>query len=109
MITLQKLEQMFSGMRAETNWNVDGDMLWGYFFTDPDPQKLARVAQHLERVGYRVVSIYETDDKNTHVLHAERAETHSPQTLHARNLEFYQLADEFGLESYDGMDVGPVQ
>jgi len=28
--------------------------------------------------------------------------------LHARNAEFYQLAEKFELESYDGMDVGPV-
>ena len=28
------LEQMFEGIRAQTKWNIDGDMLWGYFFYD---------------------------------------------------------------------------
>ena len=107
-ITLQQLKDMFSSMRAQTNWDVDGDMLWGYFFTDPDPKKLEPVAEHLARSGYRVVSIYETDDKSTHFLHVERVEKHTPQTLHARNGEFERLAGEFGLECYDGMDVGPV-
>jgi hypothetical protein len=34
-------------------------------------------------------------------------EAHSPDTLHKRNKELYQLADKFDAE-YDGMDVGPV-
>jgi len=58
--------------------------------------------------GYRLVRIYPTDDRSTCVLHVERIEKHTPQTLHARNGEFEKLAAELGLESYDGMDVGPV-
>ena len=107
-ITLQQLRDMFSNMRAQTKWDVDGDMLWGYFFTDPDSKKLEPLAERLASSGYRVVSIYETDDKSTHFPHLERVETHSPKTLHARNGEFERLADEFGLECYDGMDVGPI-
>ncbi len=95
-------------MRAQTEWNVDGAMLWGYFFTDPDAKKLERAAQRLTDSGYRLVHIYPTDDKSTCVLHVERVEKHTPQTLYARNGQLQQLAGELGLESYDGMDVGPV-
>jgi hypothetical protein len=109
MITLQILEDMFANMRAQTDWDVDGEMLWGYFFTDPNPKKLKPLADYLSNAGYRLVKIHETDDRNTYFLHVERVETHTPQTLFARNAEFYLLADEFGLESYDGMDVGPVE
>jgi hypothetical protein len=56
-ITLQDLEDMFANMRAKTKWDVVGDMLWGDFFTEPDPKKLEPVAEHLSRNGYRVVSI----------------------------------------------------
>jgi hypothetical protein len=108
MMTLQQMEDMFSNMRAKTKWDVDGDMLWGYFFTDLDPKKLERASQHLTQAGYRIVRIYPTDDGSTHVLHVERIEKHTPQTLHARNGELEKLASEFALESYDGMDVGPV-
>jgi hypothetical protein len=108
-ITLQALEDMFANMRATTKWDVDGEMLWGYFFTDTDPKNLERVVEPLTNAGYRFVNIYETDDKSTHFLHVERVEKHTPQTLHARNAEFYKLAEKFGLESYDGMDVGPVE
>jgi len=108
MITLQNLQDMFSNMRRETKWNVDGDLLWGYFFTDRDPKKLEIASKHLVTNGYRFVSIYETDDKSTHFLHVECVERHTPESLHDRNRSFYRLADEFELESYDGMDVGPA-
>jgi len=108
MMTLQQMEDMFANIRAKTKWEVDGEMLWGYFFTDPDTNKLERASQRLTASGYRLVEIYPTDDKSTHVLHVERIEKHTPQTLQTRNGEFEKLAAEFGLESYDGMDVGPV-
>ena len=108
MITLETLEEMFANMRRDAPWDVDGDLLWGYFFTDPDPKKLEPVAGQLSKTGYRIVKLCPTDDGSTHFLHVERVETHSPRSLHARNLEFYALASEFGIESYDGMDVGPA-
>jgi len=109
VITLEKLQEMFTNMRREAPWDVEGDLLWGYFFTDPDPKKLQPVAERLSAAGYRIVKLYPTDDGSTHFLHVERVETHSPESLHARNAEFYALASEFGIESYDGMDVGPVE
>ena len=107
-MTLQQMKDMFANMRANTKWDVDGEMLWGFFFTDPDTNKLERASQRLVSSGYRLVRIYPTDDKSTCVLHVERVEKHTPQTLQARNVEFERLAGELGLESYDGMDVGPV-
>ena len=108
MIELKMLEDMFSGMRAQTNWNVDGPMLWGYFFTDRSTEKLEKTATHLTAQGYRLVGIRETDDDSTQVLHVERAEAHSPETLFARNAALSEIANQFGLDSYDGMDVGPL-
>jgi len=108
MIELETLEDMFSEMRAKAPWNVDGPMLWGYFFMDPSQAKLEKAAAHLVAEGYRLVGVYEADDGSTWVLHVERAETHSPQTLFARNEALSEVALQFGLESYDGMDVGPL-
>ena len=107
MIELGMLEDMFSNMRAKTNWNVDGPMLWGYFFTDHSAEKLEKAATHLAALGYRLVEIH--DNGETRVLHVERTETHSPQTLFARNETLYEVANQLGLDSYDGMDVGPVR
>lgn len=99
---------MFTDMRTTPQLNVDGDLLWGYFFTSREQKKLEPVAARLGSVGYRVVDIYPTDDESTHFLHVERVETHTPESLHARNKELEGLAVEFGIDSYDGMDVGPV-
>jgi hypothetical protein len=111
VITLEQLNQMFAAMRAEPHykkWNIDGDLLWGYFFTDRDAKKLQPVADHLTKAGYRLVSIYPTDDRAEFFLHVEKVEHHTPESLDRRNQEFYELADHFHIESYDGMDVGPL-
>jgi hypothetical protein len=110
VITLEQLNHMFDNMRANPGskkWDLDGDLLWGYFFTDPNPKKLQPVADYLTKNGYRFVNIYPTDDKKTYFLHVEKIEHHTPESLNVRNQDFYKLAEKYYLESYDGMDVGP--
>lgn len=112
VISLDQLKEMFADMRAKPSykkWNVDGPLLWGYFFTDPDSKELRPVADYLSSNGYRFVAIYPTEDKSTFFLHMEKVEQHTPESLNQRNQEFYKLASRFKLESYDGMDVGPVE
>lgn len=106
MITLEQVEEMFKNMRTKSNWDVDGVLLWGYFFTAMEPGRLEKLAHALAGYEYRCMPIYETDDGSTNVLRVERAERHTPETLHLRNCEFEKLAREFHLDSYDGMDVG---
>jgi hypothetical protein len=108
-MTLEQLSEMFANVRTKTDWNVDGDMLWGYFFTDPSPEKLECASEELQQHGYHLVDIYQADDESTFWLHVERIETNSPQTLHVRNTELGVFAEKWGLESYDGMDIGPIQ
>lgn len=108
MITLQALDEMFGNIRTKTKWNIDGDLVWGYFFFDRRQEKLRLLGQELQKSGYRLVNLYPSDDRTTYVLHVEKIEHHTPQTLHARNQEFYRLAEQNGIDSYDGMDVGPV-
>jgi hypothetical protein len=56
-IQLGQLEAMFSNMRAKAPWNVDGPLLWGYFFLDPSQEKLANAAKELMGSQYRLVAI----------------------------------------------------
>jgi len=102
---------MFADLETRTSWNLEGDMLWGYFFTDPDPKKLQPVADYLTNAGYKFVDIFlaDDDDNEIYFLHVEKIERHTPETLDQRNQDFYELASKFNLESYDGMDVGPVE
>ncbi|WP_395739881.1 ribonuclease E inhibitor RraB [Prosthecobacter sp.] len=108
MITLDTVQKMFASMRRDAPWYIEGDLLWAYFFTDRDQQRLSALARRLSPEGYRTVSIYLTEDGSSSVLHLQRIETHTPQSLHARNQELHHLATECGIASYDGMDVGPV-
>lgn len=110
MIPLAALEKMFASLRRDAPWYIEGsDLLWSYFFTDPDQQRLAALAQRLALEGYRRVSISLNEDASSSILHLQRIETHTPATLHARNQELEHLATELHIATYDGMDVGPVK
>jgi hypothetical protein len=106
------LQEMFDRIRQHGKWNLDGDLLWGYFFFDDRPDRLEPVRAVLEARGYRFVDVFQTegDDGPTGVfmLHVERVETHTVDSLDRRNGEFDALAAAHGLSGYDGMDVGPV-
>lgn len=106
-ISREQLEQMFSNMRSSAPWNIDGPLLWGYFFTSPDRTKVDYAGKILVAQGYRLVEVY----KNGGVwwLHVERIEHHTVDSLDARNAEFYAFAKSEGLATYDGMDVGPAR
>jgi hypothetical protein len=106
-INLQQLQSMFAEIRAKTKWNVDGPLLWGYFFVDQEAAKLQPIASTLDQRGYRVDGIRPSRDSRSFVLHVEKVEHHTPETLDRRNQEFYELAEAHKIRSYDGMDVGP--
>ena len=113
MITRDQLQAHFDHTRNVAKWSIDDVCLWGYFFTDHDRTKLLAAAPALEQMGYRFVGLLDRpspgdDDQTLIFLHVEREERHTVDSLHARNQDLYRFADEFGLESYDGMDVGPI-
>ena len=113
-IYIEQLEEMYANIQSNTDWNTSGDMLWGYFFTHSEPEKLEKAKGVLITKGYRFVDIYVSDkdepsDPDMFWLHMEKIETHSPKSLDETNNEFFIFAHEFGLDSYDGMDIGPVE
>jgi len=112
MISLEQLEQMFANIQDGPGWDMSRPMLWGYFFTDRSREKLASLAARLDQDGYRFVDLFipELDDgaESYFFLHVEKAEAHTPVSLHQRNTQFYQLAQVCGVDSYDGVDVGPL-
>lgn len=104
------IEDMFERMREGAKWDIDGECLWGYFFTDTDPEELRAAGRALKERGYRYVGLLwpseEGEDEATIFLHVEKVETHTVDSLCARNEELERFAVEFGLATYDGMDVG---
>jgi hypothetical protein len=60
----------------------------------------------------RSTDIHSLADKNFQLLKTDSSHPslhHTAESLNKRNHEFYELADKFHLESYDGMDVGPTE
>ena len=113
VITKDQLIEMFDSMSQDSSWDYSKPMLWGYFFTDASKERLQAAKPFLESQGYRFVDIYLADkesskDPDLWWLHVEKVEIHTPDSLNQRNIALYKFADDHGLESYDGMDVEPV-
>ena len=109
MIPKSELIDMFAAISDQTDWDMSGEMCWGYFFTDDSQEKLKICAERLTGKGYHLVEISEGDEPDDPLtLHVEKIEIHSPETLDQRNQELAAVALECGLSSYDGMDVGPI-
>lgn len=111
MIAKDELQEMFDAIAENPDWDLSSEMLWGYFFTDADKSALERVAPILENMGYFVNAIYlsdkeSEDDPDLWWLHIEKVEIHTVDSLHETNQVFYEFARKYGLDSYDGMDVG---
>ena len=111
MITRAEIEDMFADMAEDTDWDLSGPLLWGYFFTDADADRLRGVAPVLEAQGYHVVDVFLGDKEDADApdewwLHVEKVEMHTPASLDMRNQLLYAFAKTHELGSYDGMDVG---
>lgn len=107
-ITLQQLKNMFAGLHDETDWNLDGEMLWGYYFTAASPKALEAASGALEKRGFDVADLFKGEDEASYVLQVRRVETHTPESLFALNGQLEEVAAGFEGVEYDGMDVNPL-
>jgi len=88
-------------------------MLFSYFFIAEDAEKLEKIGLEFEKRGYDFIDVFELGDEETeeptgeYLLHIDKVEIHTPESLAARNVEFQNLANEHGV-SYDGWEFGEV-
>jgi len=110
-IFLEQIKSMFFEIEKKSGWDLHSDMRWGYFFLHENREPLEKAKIELEIDGYKVVEIFasdpEADEFKKFLLHVEKTETHSSESLDKRNDELYLLASKFDIQ-YDGMDVGPI-
>ena len=112
---LDIIKDLFVNIGQELD--VTQPLLWGYYFTNDAEEGLKKAAEVLAGQGYTVVDLYESDfDEEEEAdpeaawwLHVEKVEVHTPESLFARGEELEQLAEDLGLTSYDGMDVGDIE
>ena len=114
MIPKGQLDEMFAGMAAQTNWDLSKPLLWGYFFRDGSKSSLESASELLVDQGYSIVEISFEDkedpsEPDVWVMHAEKVEVHTSDSLFQRNSELEAFAEANDIASYDGMDVGPLE
>lgn len=108
------IREIFEQAKTEDGWNLDGEMLYSYYWVDEDADKLEKLGNHLHEQGYDFIDIFELGDEETeestgeYLLHIDKIETHTPESLAERNVEFQKLADEYEIASYDGWEFGEV-
>lgn len=111
---LETIKEIFETAKREDNWDLAEPMLYSFYFVDSDVDKLEKLGEELESQGYDFVDIFELGDEETgestgeFLLHIDKVETHTPESLAERNVEFQKLADKYEVKSYDGWEVGEV-
>ena len=111
---LEEINQIFEEAKREDNWQLDEPMLYTYYFVDTNVDRLEKLGDHLQEQGYDFVDIFELGDEETNestgefLLHIDKVEVHTPETLAQRNVEFALLAEEYEVETYDGWEFGEL-
>jgi hypothetical protein len=100
---------LFKEIRRKGTWNLEEPLLWAYYFEAREQAPLISLRDSLERSGYQFVELLTPDERaGAYVLHVSRVEKHSVESLNARNRKLCTLAKKLKVDSYKGMDVGPV-
>jgi hypothetical protein len=111
---LEGIREIFAEAKQEDNWNTDEPMLYSFYFVDKSVEKLEKLGLKLEADGYDFVDIFELGDEETekptgeYLLHIDKIEVHTPESVAQRNVEFQRLADEFEIDIYDGWEFGEI-
>jgi Regulator of ribonuclease activity B len=113
VIDRESLVEMFESIADRGEWDMSQPMLWGYFFTNRNEAALRAAVPALNSDQYEFVDIYlsekdDPSDEDLWWLHVQRVEVHTVDTLAARNDRLSEFASRHGIDSYDGMDVGPA-
>lgn len=109
---LESIREIFNEAKTQDNWDLDEEMLYSYYFVDSSVEKLEKLGLKLEKDGYDFIDIFELGDEESneptgeYLLHIDKVEHHTPESLAERNVEFAKLADEYGIETYDGWEFG---
>ena len=108
---LKEIKEIFADAAREEEWDVDGEMLYSFYFIDETIDKLEKLGLHLENEGYDFINIFELGDEESgeptgeYLLHLDKTEKHTPETLVERIDEFLKLAEENEVE-FDGWEFG---
>jgi hypothetical protein len=112
---LEGITEIFETARREDGWDMSREMLYSFYFVDESIEKLNNLGEKLQADGYDFVDVFELAEEDSdeptgeYLLHIDKVEKHTPESLAERNVEFQNLADEYEIETYDGWEFGEVE
>lgn len=114
MINRETIINFFEDLKKGNDFNIDGKLLWSYFFLDKNKKKLQDFTLKLEQLGYEFDNIFEAEKINKedvieYYLQVTKIEHHTINSLNDLNMMFYKLAEENDINHYDGFDVGNIE
>lgn len=103
---LNLITAIFNKMK-EHGFDVIKPLKWGFFFLDKGKDSLLDIINALDGASYSIESL-ELQEDGRWRLALSSVEILSPEKLHLRNLDFNNLASQYGAELYNGWDVQQV-
>jgi tetratricopeptide (TPR) repeat protein len=98
------IDEIFTKMELQ-GIKTNSEMLYGYFFYGKNKKQLEKLGKALQKEDYQIVRLDEVTEDKTNILHIEKIEIQSRETLRNKKKKFKILAEKYNVE-YDGWDVG---
>ncbi len=100
-------KRVFDHIKENTKWNVNANMLYGYFFINEYEEPL-RILGFLLRIGgHRFVDIWKDEETKKYWLHVEKVQVQNLDSISTKDVRFKKFGEIIFLSEYDGWDVGP--
>ncbi|HMU46973.1 MAG TPA: ribonuclease E inhibitor RraB [Chitinophagaceae bacterium] len=103
---IELINSIFDKMEAQ-GVNTKENLLYGYFFFDRDKLKLEKLKTELMKQSFRFVEL-DHRGNNEFILHVEKVEKHTRQSLFERGQHLKQIARLNDVSTYDGFDIGNI-
>ncbi len=103
---------MFDLAVTEDGWDMEGEILYSFFFVGTDPEKLEKLGDTLSEVGFEFVDIFQLGDEETDeptgefLLHVDQVGVYTPENLEKQLKAFEELCAKEGYAELDGWEFG---
>jgi hypothetical protein len=111
---LEDIRKIFDLAITEDGWDMEGEMLYSFFFVGKDPEKLETLGDMLAEGGFDFVDIFELGDEDTEeptgefLLHIDQVGVYTPETLAKQVEAFEELSEKEQLGAFDGWECGYI-
>lgn len=99
-----KIDEIFTKMELQ-GVNTNSEMLYGYFFYGNSKEQLTKLRKELLKDNYEMVRLDKSKEDESYLLHMQKTQIQSRETLKNTENQFRALANKYKIE-YDGWDVG---